>query len=658
MDCRRAQEAISARMDGERLPLRVLAGVDEHVDGCVACQRFTQAAWKLRERVRFEVAPAVPDLTERIMAAVETEVRTQPRRLRLVRGPRELRPRRPLMPRLAPAVAALLVGALVGSLTVGGPWRDRPGGSSQVAAADVARGVAAAAPRLTAYEAQFAITEYNLAPDVPVRELSMHVWFRAPERFRLDVVDHTSYPASVTPTDLRLVVNGSTWYASAPAPCPTTSCPPRETVVTNRVPYSSQTPVPSDLVLPITALATDEQVAVVGRGTLLDRDAIQVELPFDRAEPLFPFLSLGGRWRPFFPSDRVALWLDAESFFPLRWQVFPAGGRERDEWSLRFGLPEEPSRRPIFEVTALSVSEQPPALPTFRIPAVGSSQDQGARPVSLAEVPAETGFEPVTPQEVADLDLYQVVLPPAPEEPAATESIITYSKGLSWLQVGETRSWVREMLFGPVGLRAEEVSLPNGGVAYYEPADAAQGRRLSIHAAGTDLYVETNLPRDELLRVAASLPVLGVPIPEAWRLRVTPEGVAERVTIEEATGQVPFAILLPATLPAGYAFASAELIRVGGAVGVNAYFQPVDVALGTGVIRLHAEAATELPPASAAVQSTVTVRSQIGRWTPERARLEWVEGGAYYSVDAPGLDLAELLAIAASLEPIASEGNA
>jgi hypothetical protein len=35
---------------------------------------------------------------------------------------------------------------------------------------------------------------------------------------------------------------------------------------------------------------------------------------FDRAAPLFPFLR-GGTWRPFFPEDRVVLWLDATSWF-------------------------------------------------------------------------------------------------------------------------------------------------------------------------------------------------------------------------------------------------------------------------------------------------------------------------------------------------------
>ena len=63
-------------------------------------------------------------------------------------------------------------------------------------------------------------------------------------------------------------------------------------------------PAPTDLILPVASLADTNQLQVVGGGTVLGRDAIEVRLPFEQAEPLFPFLSLGGSWRPFFPKDR------------------------------------------------------------------------------------------------------------------------------------------------------------------------------------------------------------------------------------------------------------------------------------------------------------------------------------------------------------------
>jgi hypothetical protein len=517
--------------------------------------------------------------------------------------------------------------------------------------------VAAAATTLSAYQARFAVTEYHFAADVPVREFSMNVWFKAPERFRLDVVDHTQYPSTdVTPTDLELIVNGSSWYSVGPSACPIDVCPPRETVVENRVPFSSTTPAPTDLILPVTSLADANQLEVVGRGSLLGRPAIEVRLPFDRAEPLFPFLSLGGSWRPFFGSDQVDLWLDARSWFPLSYAVYPAQGRERDEWALRFGLPSESPRQPIFQVVALSVDREPPSAGTFRIPQTSGEQDQGAKPVSISQASTKAGFQPVEPEDVDGLGLYQVVLPPASTskgEPPQT--LITYSKGLAWLKLGETRGWTSNTLYGPVGLQAQEVSLANGGVAYYEPATADHGRRLSIHAVGTDLYLETNLPRDQLLDVAGSLPVTGLPIPAAWAVRRSPEGVTERVTLAQAAAEMPFTILLPASeaLPAGYEVASAEIVRLQEDTALNVYFQQQDTDLGTGPIRLHEEVAKKLPPASSAAQSEVEVRGVIGRWTSDRNQLEWVEQGVYLSLDAGSLSLAGLLAVAASLEPSA-----
>lgn len=651
MNHEQAERLISERLDGENLSARALVALEHHLDACAECRAFERGAYRLREAARFEVVPAVPDLVESIMASVEAEADAggvnRPR-LRVVR-PRELRRPRALLPRLAPAIAAVLVGALAGSLVVGGPWReDTSRNGAALAAEDVTRGVAAAASALDAYEARFAITEYNFSPDVSERELSMHVWFRAPERFRLDVADHTDYPERTTPTDLRLIVNGDRWYSAGPAPCPSATCPQRETSVRNRVPFSSAAPAPTDLVLPLTALAEPESVTVLGFGTALGRRAVRVEVPFERAASLFPFLSIvpGGEWRPFFPNDRVRIWLDANSWFPLRWQVFPAGGHGRDAWALRFGLPEEPSRNAIFEVDALSVDLSRPSAGVFSIPSTRRTEDQGARAILLANAADEAGFEPVAPSELGGLDLYRVVIPDVSE---AGETIVTYADGLSFLKVGETRSWSENAPFGPIDVRAEEVSLSGGGVGYYEPATIAHGRRLSIHAAGTDLYLESNLPRERLLAVAASLPVNGLQMPEDWRVRRTAGTLVERVSLSEARAQAPFDVSPPEALPAGFTLASVELTRVQGRTGVTLYFRDSEVDVGAGAVRLHLEAADELPPASSARQSAVEVDGAEGRWTPQRSQLEWVEDGVYRSLDAKGLGLQDLLAIAASI---------
>src|SRR5262245_45926310 len=396
MNHEQAERLLSARIDGERLSSRATAALEHHLESCAECRAFERGVYRLREAARFEVAPAVPDLVDEVMAAVGTEA--TPSGLRVVR-PMHL-PRRRVLSRLAPVAAALLVGVLIGSLVVGGPWQRSETGSA-LAAAEVADGISAAAVHLDAYQATFDIRERNLSPGVPERDLTMRVWFGAPERFRLDVADHTDYPTRTTPTDLQLVVDGSRWYSTGPSACPTAECPRRESVVRNRLPFSTDAPTPTDLVLPISTLADADRVTVLGRGTVLGRPAVEVEVPFERAQPLFPFLSMGlGDWRPFFPNDRVRIWLDERNWFPLKWSVYPAAGAERDAWALRFGLAEEPSLRPVFIVSARDVSTRTPPADVFRIPASATPRDQGARAVGLGDVQADVGFEPVAPATV------------------------------------------------------------------------------------------------------------------------------------------------------------------------------------------------------------------------------------------------------------------
>jgi hypothetical protein len=644
MNHEQAERLLSARIDGERLSSRQAVALEHHLASCAECRAFERGAYRLREAARFEVAPAVPDLVDEVMASVREAT---PAGLRVVRPARL--PRRRLLPRLAPIAAALLVGVLIGSLVVGGPWQRSETGSA-LAAAEIADGIAAAAARLDAYQATFQIDESNLSPEVPERDLTMRVWFHAPERFRLDVVDHTDYPTRTTPTDLRLVVDGSRWYASGPAPCPTAECPQRESVVRNRLPFSTTTSMPTDLVLPISTLADADRLTVLGRGTVLGRPAVQVEVPFERARPLFPFLSIaggsiGGDWRPFFPNDRVRIWLDERNWFPLKWAVYPATGAERDAWALRFGLPDEPSLRPVFTVTALDVSTRTPAGGVFRIPASASSQDQGARNVALSDVSGDVGFEPVAPNAVGGLDRYRVVVP----TDDTARSLIAYADGLAFVNLGETRTWAGTAPFGPVGLQAEEVPLAGGGVAYYEPSTDEHGRRLSIHAAGTDLYLESNLPRPALLAAAADLPVQGLPMPDAWRVHQIGGTTVERVSLETARSAVPFPVELPRTLPDGFGLASVELVDAGHGDGLTLYFRDLDADAGIGTIRLHLEPAQALPPATSAMQSAVNIGDAHGRYTPDRSELEWIRSGVYHSLDAPGLELPELVAIAASI---------
>ena len=204
MNHEQAERLLSARIDGERLTTRASASLEQHLETCVECRAFERAAYRLREAARFQVAPAVPDLVEQVMTAVGAEAERPRARLRVVRPGGS--PRGSILPRLAPVAAALIVGALIGSLVVGDPGS----GPRPVRRSPPPRSPKASRPPPpgSTYQATFAIDERHLSPEVPERHLTMRVSFEAPERFRLDVVDHTDYPMAATPS-LKLVVDGS-----------------------------------------------------------------------------------------------------------------------------------------------------------------------------------------------------------------------------------------------------------------------------------------------------------------------------------------------------------------------------------------------------------------------------------------------------------------
>ncbi len=158
----------------------------------------------MRAAVRIRTAEPVPDLVEPIMRAVTAEagarpgpqapareapspsrslqpIPSGPRRGRHLTGTRQI-------------AAAIVVGVVVGSVAVGGPWERSS--NQPVATATVVANVRAAAGALDAFDATFEIRERGLSPEVPERVLDMHVAFLAPQRFRLDVHDRTVYPPS------------------------------------------------------------------------------------------------------------------------------------------------------------------------------------------------------------------------------------------------------------------------------------------------------------------------------------------------------------------------------------------------------------------------------------------------------------------------------
>src|SRR4051812_10384027 len=73
MQCQIYREALSARLDDEPLgmPAREL---DQHLDGCPACAGGADEAAVVTRRARLAPAPAVPDLTAAVLAALPREL--------------------------------------------------------------------------------------------------------------------------------------------------------------------------------------------------------------------------------------------------------------------------------------------------------------------------------------------------------------------------------------------------------------------------------------------------------------------------------------------------------------------------------------------------------------------------------------------------------
>lgn len=642
----RAQLVLSARMDGEHVRGREAAAVDAHVAACARCRAFADRSARVRRAVRIRPAETVPDLTGAIMGAVATE------RVRPARAGRAARHRRRRERfAFAPAAAAALAGLILGSVLVGGPWQrpaDRP-----IAAAAVVREVRRTAPTVDAFQGTYAIVERGFSADAPERRFEMEVAFRSPQRFRLDVHDRTRYPSrSWTPNELTFIQHLTATYTSGPSGCPgdlpSTVCPRTRSTVTRSSAFSPAAPLPADLVLPLATFASPRGVDVVASDAA--GGTVRVDLTFARARPLFPFLDVGGSWRPFYDRDRVALWLDATTWRPVRWLVVPAEDRARRAWELRYGLPVETAGRPILEVRLVSSSGAPAEPSRFAIPG-------GTAPATapLEEVRDRLGYRPLAPIAAGHLDLVSVVLP-RDATGATPASLLVYAEGLDYLRIGERRDWTGPGPFGPLAPDADQVMLPGGGVAYYEPAGEGLGRRLAIHAPKGDLYLETNLARDRLLEIAASIPVDGVRLPRSWLDRTGADVHVERVPVAVALTAAGLPETLTERLPGGYELVSAEQSSIQGLpAGVSFLLRQVEMDAAGEPVTLHVEPALALPPSSAASASSVRLSSGRGRWSPDRSLLEWVDAGRYHSLQGP-VALETLMAIADAVADPETDG--
>lgn len=655
MRCERARPLASAALD-EALSPDEAAALDAHLRACEGCRVFAAAAEEVRQRLRLEPVGAVPDVAPRVRAALERRGRVpgragrdavggqppgrHPRARGWRRPPAPSRPpapqpppaasRRPAPQRpaprraaaLAPAAAVFAVAALIGAL-LGGLLAP-----ARVVAAELPERLRATQAALTGLSARLEVTERGWHPEVPVRTYRGELRYRAPESLLLRLDDTSAYPSDGwVRNDVTLVVDGARAWARAPLPCPPAAqpgctAPPRTRAVERREPFADAGPLPLDLVLPVRSFALGGPATDLGRRAIDGRDAVGVEVGVAQVAPLLDAVVGRGNWRGLHPADRAELWLDRSALVPLEVLVRPAASAERARWAAANGY-ADPAGVPVLEVRldALEINPAgtaplPPAPPGAAVRDGGfvDGPDGAPRPAWL---PA--GMRPHRTGRTAPL-------PGAPQVDA-----VSYSDGRAWVKVRATRDWRGGRLFGGLGAVVRRVALPGAGTAYV----AEGGARVALHGGDVDIVVTGSLAAEDLLRVAASLGVAGRPVPAGW-------AEASTASLERA------AAALPGLLVAG------ELAGFG-SPGVQVRDHSVALGYaGSGArafLLVQAPGGALGPPLDAHVLG-VAVRGTAGRYTPARGELEWVEGGRVVSLRSRTLDLAELVAIAATLEPV------
>jgi hypothetical protein len=388
-----------------------------------------------------------------------------------------------------PVVAALVVGAIVGSVLVGGPFRGSDPGA--VSAAAVVRGVRGASPSIVEFDATYAIVERGFSAEIPERRMRMRVAFLAPQRFRLDLVDDTVYPPGPSvPADATVIEQAGAVAVTAPTGCPPGT--PGEGCPTVRTTDSSRL---ADLIVPMATFGSAAGLRIGGTDLDGDRSVVRVSLSFARAAPMFGFLEVGG-WRPFFPGDRVDVLLDTETWIPRRLTVTPVDTAARRAWELRFGLPpEHADAPPILDVRAVTVLTEAPSTSWFEVP---DAPDR----LTVGEVAATTGFRPAVPASTGSLELATATVRPG----RGGGSLLVFADGLAYLRVGESIG-VHDPRLGCAATGRAVVT--TAGVGTYAAADGRHGRCLALPGDRTTVVLESNLPRAELFEVAASLPLAG-----------------------------------------------------------------------------------------------------------------------------------------------------
>ena len=621
--CGSIRQELSAYLDNEATALPRSA-IEDHIAGCRSCSEELAAIASVRRLIRVQAVEAVPDLAPEIMARVGVAQRGLT----------------PWGERLRVASIAAVAAALV-ILGASLPFDD----TSRIAAAgEITEGVRAAARQIDAFSATFSVTERGWDEEIAERRMLAEITYQAPENIRLEIKDQTEYPSADWPrNDVTLIATEDRSWIEEPSSCPVAALPAcaapttwagvvERRAVVNRLPFDGTTMQPTEIILPLETLAAEEGFAVLGEETVANRAALRLQLDYRQAIPLVASLQAGGSWRDYHPLDEVRVWIDRETWFPLRYEVRAGTSPDRTLWAERHGLEDAPGQlllrvalRNLAEIGAEDRSD-------FDVPRTGIRRDAG-----FTEKDELDGIPELPP---AGLAPYRTGLT------AEGHKIVALADGLRYLKA----TWSRGFQLSSSAIRtAEEIQVPGGGYAYYLPASPTSGRRIEMIDPPRIGVLETNLPRRQLLEVAASIPnFTGRRIADSSSK--TSGVTLFRLDPEEAFEVVRFALrptFVPETYEPGSAFTTS---RPGGTRSLTVYLRRPEAEYeGAGIRIVQSKPVDFLPPSS---EEFVVVRvgDRRARWSVERGELEWIDaGGIYRAVAVPSSDLFTALRIAEGL---------
>ncbi len=379
-------------------------------------------------------------------------------------------------------------------------------------------------------------------------------------------------------------------------------------------PFSADGPVPLDLVLPAAGFVGSDEPDVIGTETMDGRAAVGVRVPAAQVSALLSGLRPGGDGRQVHPTDTVDLWLDEDHLVPLRVVVRAADGPDRARWAARRGFDERAGEVIVEARLDSVVLNDARTVDDLAAPHTQGAPDGGFRPGDAA-VPnprwLPAGMADHTTGIVGDV------------------AVRTWTDGRAWVKVRATTAWTGSRLFGGLGTVVRPVPLGHG-MGYV----AEDGTAIAIHSDAADVVVTGSIAPDDLRRVTGSLDIIGRPVPDHWAEHATAD-------LHVLARAVPDHLLLPAD-----AWPGQPAIRLDQHTTVLVYAGPGDRA-----VVLASRDDARLSPPFDPDATGVIARGRVGRWSPTRGELEWVEAGRLWTLRSTTIGLPELIALATQLEP-------